>query len=77
MKKSLAERLSNAETYPETTRRGCKLTCEMDEGLPKEFKKAKVWMEEHPEGADRGGYIFIVKLGKEKAEYHEPDGWVV
>jgi len=74
-KPSLGERLSDAGVYPTGTS-FCSLRCDKGE-VPKEFKLAKVSLEEHPEGADRGGYQYYVKLGKELAVYREPDGWEI
>lgn len=90
-RKTLAERLSDEGVYPSLQKGKVTLWCEMrinDEGKPdpeadecevditSTWKKtAKLYMADHPEGADRGGHVTVVETKRELAYYMENDGW--
>ena len=35
---------------------------------------AKAFLDQHPEGSDRGGYVPWVEVGAARVYYYEPDG---
>jgi hypothetical protein len=86
---SLADRLNQAKAFPERISRGkfelCKFTDEVDpstqcyenDGPCVGFEGCELYLDDHPEGSDRGGYVVFCELNGETAHFDEGMGdWV-
>ena len=78
MAKSLAQRLNEARIWPNTERGKVTLFKQDEEGDATEEKvvgfDGEGYVDEHPEGSDRGGFVPYWESGGEKAYHYEPDG---
>ena len=69
----LHDELNELNAEPKTNKG--EVTLEDQDGNPLEVE-GKGYVDEHPEGSDRGGYVPYWERGEEQAFYEEEDGWL-
>jgi len=76
----LVQKLNSAKVYAESLGKG-KVRLFVDDpntgeetDVTDQYPGAVLYVDEHPEGSDRGGYVPWIEMGGQQAFYYEPDG---